>query len=137
MTYELEKQLQDKYAFMTISGPYCGYEPTGSPMDCQCGDGWFNIIDDLCSDITKVLSKAQQADLYILQIKEKYGELCFYFSGVDFLLIEDALVKAIERSLHTCEVCGKEGKLRLDRFWIQTLCDEHSKVNRSGGEKHS
>ena len=127
MTYELEKQLSEKYLFMTIKGKYCGYEPEGEPMDCQCGDGWYSVIDELCSEIAKILTPQQQEELYILQIKEKYGELRFYFGGVDCDLLDDMIEDATMKSLHTCEVCGKEGTLREDRYWMQTLCDEHSK----------
>ena len=125
MTYKLEKILQDKYPFMTVKGLYCGYEPTGSPMDCQCGDGWYQIIDDLCARISQILSKEQQELLYIEQIKEKFGGLRFYYVGVDPASIDKAVEDAMEASLNTCEICGDKGNIRTDRSWIQTLCDKH------------
>ena len=126
MTHELELQLQSRYPFMTIKGSYCGYQPVRSPMDCQCGDGWYQIIDDLCAGIMQTLTIQQVTDLYIDQIKEKFGELRFYYSGIHHDLIDNLIDEAILKSKHTCEICGKEGKLRPDRGWVQTLCDEHA-----------
>lgn len=91
----------------------------------ECGDGWLSII-------TEALNKMDSLpddNLYITQIKEKFGELRIYTSWYNKEIemdldniIEEAEIKAST----TCEICGKEGKLR-PKGWIQVLCDEHEK----------
>lgn len=61
-----------------------------------------------------------------IQVKSKLAGLRFYMtSGTDemYKLIHDAE----EKSYHICEVCGAGGKLRDDRYWIETLCDNCEK----------
>ena len=59
------------------------------------------------------------------QVKEKYGELCFYMTSATdemFKLIDQA-----ERESKTiCEDCGQPGKLRKGS-WLRTLCDKCNK----------
>ena len=38
----------------------------------------------------------------------------------DFTWREGEIRRAI------CEVCGNPGRLRTDRYWQRTLCDEHA-----------
>ena len=61
----------------------------------------------------------------IIQIKEKFGELRFYYSGGDEYIkgIVD-LMYSISR--YTCEVCGAPGHLSLNRGWYKTLCADHA-----------
>ena len=47
----------------------CGY--------CGCGDGWFDIINNLSSEIVKH-SEYQPDHTFISQVKEKFGGLRFY-----------------------------------------------------------
>jgi len=121
MRDELEKDLQSKYPFMAIDK---------EPVNCQCGDGWYSVIDKLCKKIMEILSMQELIDLRIDQVKEKYGTLRFYYSGVDFNRIEDLVIEAAEESARVCEECGKEGKLREDNSYVQTLCDEHTAEQR-------
>ena len=80
------------------------------------GDGWFKIIDELSAAIVK-LDKNVKAS----QVKEKYGTLRFYTDGhtdeVDKLIDE-----AEAKSVVTCEVCGKPGKMR-GKSWLSIRCD--------------
>jgi len=92
-----------------------------------CDDGWFNLIYKLCKDIKAILDKTPIEGFYVVQIKEKLGGLRFYITHATkeiFNLIEEAEKK----SYHTCEVCGKEGKLRIkiDIHWYKTLCKDCS-----------
>jgi hypothetical protein len=92
---------------------------------CECGDGWFNLLDNLMTEI----DNTGHPDLvYIAQIKEKFGTLRFY---VNFEKCEDTIYNKIyeiiqnyeEVSETTCEVCGKPGTLR-GGGWLRTLCDD-------------
>lgn len=72
-----------------------------------------------------------------MQIKEKFGELCFYFktSNVNLSLnkaVTEIVDKWEEKSTTVCEQCGKNGELRAELSWVLTLCDkcyEQAKVN--------
>jgi len=128
MRHELEKELQSKYLFMTIDN---------EPVYCQCGDGWYSVIDKLCKKIMETLSMQELADLCIDQIKEKYGTLRFYYSGVNFNKIEHFILEAEEESARVCDECGEEGKLREDKSYIQTLCDEHAEFEEQTAKRVS
>lgn len=86
----------------------------------ECGDGWYDIIDDMCHE----LEKLDNNDLEFSQIKEKYGALTVYEDGGDIqsdIIIENAG----KRSLVTCEVCGEIGRLNRDDGWLAVRCPEH------------
>ena len=59
------------------------------------------------------------------QVKEKFGELRFYYEGGDEYC-SGALAMAEAISVKTCEVCGAPG-IRRGKGWIRTLCNEHGK----------
>ena len=87
----------------------------------ECGDGWFDLIWDLCEKIEPIVDK----DFNVFQVKEKFGGLRFYTDGCSdeiFKLIHEAEMIAEA----TCENCGKPGKSRKGG-WIKTLCDECDK----------
>ncbi|MFN4973824.1 MAG: hypothetical protein ACK5GV_01105 [Bacteroidota bacterium] len=94
----------------------------------ECGDGWADLLVELCQKINthlKTLSKEQVDSIYALQIKEKYGTLRFYLSCYDDTIdkfIQDAQLK----SSFTCEVCGNAGKV-LGEHWLYCACPEHSR----------
>ena len=88
------------------------------PFGIECGKGWYEILDEL---IGKII--ALQPDAQASQIKEKYGELRVYMmSATDEVL--DLIDEYTEKSLRTCEVCGKPGEL-YDDGWLKTRCEEH------------
>jgi nitrogenase molybdenum-iron protein alpha/beta subunit len=87
----------------------------------ECGDGWFRLIDQLSSDITAI-DKRDGTETIAFQVKEKYGGLRFYIEGGSDAVF-DAIDKAEELSLKTCEVCGEPGKQR-GKGWIYTMCDK-------------
>lgn len=88
----------------------------------ECGDGWFEILDNLMDKIKEVDT---DRSVSVHQVKEKFGGLRFYIEGgndeVDKLISE-----AEEKSFKTCEVCGKPGKPNK-KGWIRTACKEHTK----------
>lgn len=101
----------------------------------DCGDGWHQIIRNLCMDIKKLVdtfNKANSArDEYkveAVQVKEKFGTLRFYIGGVhkDIFSIVHALIDHAEHlSGQTCEECGEYGEVR-NGGWIRTLCTKHA-----------
>ncbi len=106
----------------------------------ECGDGWYNIIDQLCANIQHHVDWAQEqkekynrgegcSQVVAVQIKEKFGTLRFYTNGGDEQ-IYGMIRMAESMSAVTCEVCGNSGKLRSGG-WIRTLCDSHEEERQT------
>ena len=104
-----------------------------SMFGIECGDGWYDLLDELLTELEKLIDekyphfKVDSKDSFKLtvdQIKEKYGGLRFYISyGNDEIL--DLIDKFEEKSYKICEICGKEGELKVTRGWYSTLCENH------------
>ena len=125
MDYEqFENEMKSKYPKM-FSQPFGGF---------AIGKGWYPIIDSLCRQIQHHVEwKQEQKEKYrrgsgceqvvVLQIKEKFGGLRFYYRGGDDVV--DGMVRMAESwAGHSCEECGNVGKHR-GGGWIRTLCDLH------------
>jgi predicted nucleic acid-binding Zn ribbon protein len=89
----------------------------------ECGDGWYDLIDQLCADIQAICDRTG-GQIKAVQVKEKFGALRFYINhGNDE--IYDLITKAEHQSELTCERCGKPGKIK-GRGWRYCACDEHT-----------
>lgn len=126
------KRMEEKYPEM-FANPYGGF---------AVGPGWWPIIEALCSQIssyTKWKNNTRDALLkdnpykhkipeavepvVVMQIKEKFGGLRFYYDGGDEHI--GGMVRMAESwAARHCEECGKPGESRSGG-WIRTLCDEH------------
>jgi len=82
---------------------------------CDCDDGWYDILDELCEEVKDV------PGLQFAQVKEKFGGLRVYPDG-GTKEVYAAINEATNKSYETCEICGKPGKLDEERSWIRTLC---------------
>lgn len=95
----------------------------------ECGDGWFDLIKDLCIKIESIINKLpeeRQKFTHASQIKEKFGLLRFYMSNY-IKEIDEEIDKAEELSGKICETCGKPGKLYVrGGHWVYTSCGEHA-----------
>ena len=68
------------------------------------------------------------------QIKEKFGELCFYYSGGDDQI--DRMVNLVESmSYSTCESCGSTKNVGQTQGWIYTVCGNCREKNPRIKEK--
>jgi hypothetical protein len=78
MKKELELQLVEKYPdfFREYGGDP---RQTCLAFGIECGDGWYNLIDALCRDLTKLTKNGKKADIIVLQVKQKFAGLRFYF----------------------------------------------------------
>lgn len=98
----------------------------------ECGDGWFDLIDNLCSSIQNHIDYNHAPQIVAEQVKEKFGSLRFYYRGGDEK-ISGMVWHAENLSGKTCEVCGAAGKTR-GRGWYYTACDAHAKPGDLGDE---
>jgi hypothetical protein len=91
----------------------------GVPRVGVVGDGWVGILETLAQE-----AAAKGFDFKdVVQIKEKFGGLRFYYhSDVD---ISEEVDRAEAAAIKTCETCGAPGKPRSGG-WILTLCDAHA-----------
>lgn len=83
MKDELELELQEDYPFMKqnrVDGERNTYRRWG----CECSGGWYNLIHDLCQEITGKYAEYQlPVDIVVLQVKEKFSALRFYYEYED------------------------------------------------------
>jgi hypothetical protein len=50
----------------------------------ECDDGWFTLLDTLFETIQIYQKNTPTCDpVQVLQVKTKFGRLCFYYSGGD------------------------------------------------------
>ncbi len=92
----------------------------------ECGEGWFEILSELCAKLDALqLGPNFKAD----QIKEKFGGLRFYINGLTVPKrkkggVHKLIAEAENKSAKTCEWCGKLGrKVEFNGgCYIVTLC---------------
>lgn len=121
-----------------------------APMCCsEVPGGWWRLVDELCSGIENQLTAEELAHFQVLQIKEKFGGLRFYWrlqpcehatsdgvevqdretcgasvergnaAGVD--AIRQFVHVAYNASLRTCKICG----CRLSTEADNGCCQRH------------
>ena len=91
-------------------------------------EGWKVAFgENLCFEIKNLLEKTNfEYDYRILQIKEKFGELCWYDNGVPIEIEEEfraVLNKYISLSRKTCVKCGAPAT-RISTGWVNPYCDK-------------
>jgi hypothetical protein len=87
----------------------------------NCERGWYAIITTLNIHLAAI-----DPNYKINQIKEKFGQLCFYASTETESLLFDKLIEAAEMlASSTCEKCSRPGALRISKSGrYKTLCPE-------------
>ena len=172
MKKELELKLQAEFPFMRTENPHpiydleCkinwnkagGGDATAGGMynvyqtyGCECGNGWYELIRGLCAEIGEAYkSRGLECDIVVVQVKEKFGTLRFYWrtpgndSGVhaiDFLglgslrmspnksdvelEVSEIVRKWEKKSGEICMLCGSEGAStrKTSRYRVDTFCD--------------
>jgi len=127
MKRELDELLCQRYPKMMVNRNKSMIE-TCMCWGFDCGDGWFNILNQLMGSIQHHLDWKNKNGLVVEQVtldqvKEKFGTLRFYYSGGDDVV--DGMVRLAESmTCVTCEVCGSPGTQNTGG-WITTLCETH------------
>ena len=114
-------------------------------------DGWLPIIDKLCSSIQGYIDNVYQSvpnpnyvegiqfdaentdthayirqyteQVVCLQMKEKFGGLCFYFTKVVPKVIEGMVYMAQKMCSNTCSHCSSEENLGMLTGWVIVCCE--------------
>ena len=129
MKTELDELLCKNYPKMFVNRDAPMTE-TAMCWGFSCGDGWFDLIDELCANIQGYIDANSRPDrpipqVVVDQVKEKFGTLRFYYTGGDEL-IKGMAWFAESMSGRICETCGNPGKQRSGG-WVRTLCEAHAK----------
>jgi len=131
MKQGLQEQIYKKYDYMFRD------KSLPTTQTCMCwgidtGDGWYELIKNLCKDISRILDMYPdlRQEFKVVQVKEKYGTLRFYASTTSDLIF-DLIGWYEDKSATVCENCGNKGKLR-GGGWLRTLCDK-CENKRHGG----
>ena len=116
-----DKSKQFEEYLESIGGLVNGYfedrDPIKSRYFFSISDHWLSIVQELIEGLIELGWNKQ-----ILQVKEKYGSLRFYCSGLpdEGWALEKLACKKAEK---TCEHCGEPGTLRTEG-WYTVQCDK-------------
>lgn len=111
-----------------ISACPCLFDTGNKQFYFECGDGWTDLLVELCEKMQSYLSTLEPEilnEFVALQVKEKYGELRFYLSAYDEVL-ENLISEYTKKSRYVCESCSKPGHIRGQNWWY-AACDEHTR----------
>jgi len=135
MTFEIESY-PDQIDSLITKYPVV-FKNLDTTMFHSLPSGWYWIADKLCADLTPILEEALKANpdtpeeplFSVLQIKEKFGGLRFYYmmnTNNDDLYrkVQSLVDHAEDASYETCQVTGKPGVLSKHRSHYMTLCEE-------------
>ena len=97
----------------------------------ECGRGWEEILAKFLETVEQECPDGK--GFRIRQVKEKLGTLRFYYQLHDVEQdtanrIAEAETLLDARSLHTCETCGKRGRMRNAGGYIFIACEDHAVV---------
>jgi hypothetical protein len=144
MSPEKFSTLRERYPKIFVPSEY-----QSEPIDAvgiECGNGWFDVIDSLCSSLQKYVDRRLTAGVATedlqpraVQVKEKFGGLRFYVSGGDEVV--DEMIALVEsHSTKVCETCGARGRQHTTAGWIRTSCDpcleNHTRRRSAEGDGH-
>jgi hypothetical protein len=94
-----------------------------------CGDGWRELLNSACAKIDAAISEGESFN--VLQIKEKWATLRFFWRGSLSTEAEAKIVEAVTlaeaRSACTCSQCGEEGRVYRAGGLLITRCSLHAK----------
>jgi hypothetical protein len=124
----MRKELEDKLARRWPAWFDLDADSIASAMarGFECGDGWFNIIWRLCSDLEPLVAELERETgvrFSVVQVKQKFGTLRFYVSHHSDAIDERIEAAALD-ALRTCEVCGRPGWQR--GTYGPVVCEEHA-----------
>ena len=126
---DLWEKLYDKYPFWFKQ---VGGDPRESCLcwGIECNYGWYDLISALLYRIKQHednMAGKEYAPVKLVQIKEKFGGLRFYYDGGDEY-VDGAVSMAEEMSYKICERCGSPGRPNKGG-WVVTLCTRCEKLN--------
>ena len=118
MRSDLEKRLVQAYPDF-FAGRTLPLTQSLMAFGCECGAGWYPILDAMCSVLTERAAAEGRPVCRAIQIKEKYATLRAYMGGsTEFE--RGAVWAAEDFSARLCEVSGRPGRLCKRGGWYAT-----------------
>lgn len=114
LTTKYPDLFKNRHASMQVTAMCWGFD---------CGDGWFYILDNLCSGITSYCKRNKIEMPIVQQVKEKFGSLRFYLDHTKDDTISELIRFAENMTFNTCEKCGALGKLHKNGV-VFVSCDK-------------
>lgn len=95
-----------------------------SDVNCwnELPDGWVNLVLELDEKLSKI-----HPDYALMQVKEKFGGLRYYVSGVNSEEAISLIDEYEAQSFKVCQECSKPGERKSKNGWLRTLCPKHAK----------
>lgn len=121
-------------AFNALQRKHPTVIPKGFGFECE--RGWIDILDRFFGDLERILPL--EAEFQLRQVKEKFAGLRIYYgldevSSTDLMWDIRRLVDLAEmRSFHTCETCGRPGRIWNRHGFYMAACERHA-AERSEG----
>lgn len=122
MKKELQNKLYKKYPKI-FAQKNLGPRETLMCFGFECGDGWYWLIDGLCSSLQWHTDKNSYPQVEAIQVKEKFGGLRFYTNNIDDYL-SGYIAFAETLSYKICDKCGTTNNITTTKGWIRTICKE-------------
>lgn len=115
----------DAQLIETVDGP--SLTSAGRP---GIPEGWRSIVESLCERLSAAIADDAEAEVALLDMKEKYGGLRLTVSTLGLSehaseAVGLALDLAEARSTRTCELCGERARLMQRAGWYATRCPDH------------
>lgn len=122
------KEIHNKYPYLKCSedNPWCYGNSDDISWWNNIDSGWKDLHLKMFDEWNEVLNKYNELDkLYIEQLKEKWGMLRIYYSGVSSECMKELnkiTNKYEDVSYKTCIKCGKPAKYRTTGY-ILPYCE--------------
>lgn len=109
-------------------------------MNPEHFDGWENEVDKGWGPLVRLACdylRNNYPKCRILQVKEKFGGLRFYFSAEAYpeetsKEIYEYIGSLENKSFQTCERCGAPGSPQnVTRYWVKTVCADCAELEVS------
>jgi hypothetical protein len=92
------------------------------PLDSELPEGWFALVDALCSELETDMSSQELSAFHFRQITHERGMLRMRRAGIRQLRVE-VLIESVEKlSSWICMDCGCAGHIRIGKPCL-TLCN--------------
>lgn len=124
-------------AFKSDGGCFIENKDMCKSMDfSECPTGWNGLVRKLFEDIRDVCQKNRCTLPVVLQVKSKFGRLCFYLDNDNThfdrkssvgIKVEQLIQEAEDKSETICEISGQPGFPHVNNGWFATLSEQKAK----------
>jgi broad specificity phosphatase PhoE len=123
MRTELEQRLRQAHPQLFW---HLRVDPLAVPIGrgIETGDGWYELIDRLCSRLDEELAHTPDPAFAFEQVKQKFGMLRVYTTPTANARLTELIAEAVGESRTTCEPCGASGATLVTHAGVmRTRCE--------------